>query len=272
MNSQAKQWLKRILPSSVRAWWRRRNSLRFTGPYRSWAEATAAGGTYAVPDILERVAAATRAVVAGQAAYERDGLLFHVPASDPILLEELVRITSRRADDPLVVLDFGGSLGSTFHQHREFLDQNPGIRWHIVEQPHYVALGRNEFETGSLRFFPSIDEAVATGTPALVIASSVLPYLESPWPVIERLRTFDAVSWIISRTAFIDDRSDALFVQHVPPVIYPASYPLWALSQPRFENLWRERGTALQWHEAAEGEIAVAGRRFTFKTAVIRLQ
>lgn len=270
MNPDWKQRLRPWLPAAVLSWWRERHSLHFTGPYQRWSEAVAAGGSYADPDILARVAKAARAVRDGQAAFERDGLLFKDPAPDPIFVTELTRLARKHAPGPLTVFDFGGSLGSTFYQHRGFLSDLCPLRWHIVEQPHFAALGRQEFESEGLRFFDSIDEALTAGPPALVIASSVFPYLESPWPVIERLAALPAAAWIVSRTAFCSDDPDNLFVQHVPPSIYRANYPLWALAQPTFERLWSRHAKSITWHPTPEGGFSTGGRELVFKTAVIR--
>jgi len=267
---RAKPFLRRILPAPLLAWWRRRHSLRFTGPFQSWAAASAASSGYATSAILDRVTAATQSVLAGRAAYERDSCLFSEPEVDPILMQEIEWVAARGGPEPLVVLDFGGSLGSTYHQHRNFLPRNRAIRWHIVEQPHFVARGRERFETGDLRFFASIDEAVSAGQPALVVASSVLCYLESPWNLLERLSALPAAAWFVSRTAFVAGPSDLLFVQHVPPSIYPGSYPLWALSEPRFEEHWRRLGAGVTWQPTPEGAAGAGENGFRFKTAVVR--
>ncbi len=61
---------------------------------------------------------ATRKVVAGEAVYERDSVVFdHLEYAWP-LLACLLQIAAERRS--LRVIDFGGSLGSSWRQNRRF--------------------------------------------------------------------------------------------------------------------------------------------------------
>src|SRR5687768_8069562 len=48
----------------------------FSGPYPTWAQATAASKGYDQPEILEKVRSAALKVKRGEAVYERDSVLF----------------------------------------------------------------------------------------------------------------------------------------------------------------------------------------------------
>src|SRR3546814_16397621 len=96
---------------------------------------------YSESAILDRVRTATRAVVAGEAAYERDSVLFDKADYPFALITALLRAAAS-ADMRLDVIDFGGSLGSTYRQCRPLLDAVQPPQWHVVEQPHFVAFGR----------------------------------------------------------------------------------------------------------------------------------
>src|SRR3546814_2948802 len=65
---------------------------------------------YSESAILDRVRTATRAVVAGEAAYERDSVLFDKADYPFALITALLRAAAS-ADMRLDVIDFGGSLG-----------------------------------------------------------------------------------------------------------------------------------------------------------------
>lgn len=269
MSGDSKPWkraLKRVLPASVLAWHRRRRSLRFTGPYASWREAAAQSTGYDAADILPRVIAATRAVVAGRAAFERDSILFREPASEPVIVAAL-RAAAPADVSALRVLDFGGSLGSTYRQIRN--EVGAPMRWHVVEQPAFVEAGQREFSTSELRFHHTIEDVVAVEPPHAVVLGSVLPYVEDPWSILAKVAALPARTWIVTRTAFADTPEDRVLVQHVPPSIYRASYPAWVLATARFSAFWAALGCRMTWHPAEEGAVRVGALAFEFKTAVI---
>jgi putative methyltransferase (TIGR04325 family) len=81
----------------------------------------------------------------------------------------------------------------------------------------------------------------------VVILSSVLQYLEHPYDILCGLLGFPCNHLIIDRTPFWDGPTDRLCVQHVPPSIYPASYPSWILSLSRFHSYLHE-----SWEVVAE--------------------
>jgi len=80
----------------------------------------------------------------------------------------------------LNVLDFGGSLGSSYFQNRELLKILPTIRWNVVEQAHYVKAGQTYIQDEQLRFYPSIHECLAENKVNAILLSSVLQYLSDP--------------------------------------------------------------------------------------------
>lgn len=233
--------MKHLLRRLARAllpepWWqllqRRYCRVRWTGDYSSWAEARAASGGYDAPRILERVRAAASLVRAGGGAYERDGVVFAAPDSDPLLLDCLNR-AARSRPGGLNVLDFGGSLGSTYWQHRSQLEALGSVIWRVVEQPAFAEVGAREFAEGGLRFFPSVAAACAEAPPDVVLLCSVLPYLESPHLLLAELVARRAPWILIGRTGLVDGPADRLTIQHVPRTIYPASYPCWFVSRAR---------------------------------------
>jgi len=266
-----KSALGAMLPPLLLRWSRRRHRMRFDGPFPSWDAAANASEGYSAPLILERVIAANRQVVRGEAAYERDSVTFAEPAADPLLLAELERQAAIAAGAPLVVIDIGGSLGSSYRQHRRFLPAGLPVQWHIVEQPHYVEAGAREFQSEELRFHDSLASAQqAAPRPALVLLASVLPYLPEPWAMLETVTRWPARALVIFRTPFADETGDKVVVQHVPPNIYRASYPSWIFSTKRFVAFWQSRGATIEWHPTAEGEAQAGSLHFTYRSAVVR--
>lgn len=221
-----KTLIKAVIPEQLKAHWRaRRMEARYQGNYESWAEAKMVATGYETPEILEQVIAATRATREGEAAWERDSVLFQEPWAHRPLLEMLRSVAER--EGMLDVLDFGGAMGSTWWQHREWLDEVDLKRWSVVEQPNFVAAGRREFEQGPLRFYGDVEECLTQGQPNVVLLSSVLPYMENPYDFLKKLVEQFEGMLIIDRTGFVNQGTDRLAVQHVPDSVYAASYPCW---------------------------------------------
>src|SRR6266702_1662375 len=219
----AKKWLPAALISHLKPLLKR--GIYFSGNYPDWATAAARSSGYDSTLILERVKQARLEVMAGNAAYERDSVLFdEVKHSFPVLVG-LLRAAIENGSQ-LSVLDFGGSLGSSYFQCRDFLSILPSLKWGIVEQERFVECGREQFETEHLKFYYTIAECIQQAKPNVVLFSSVLQYLPEPYVVLDEVINSDIPYVIIDRTSFSKDDRDRIAVQHVPPSIYKATYPL----------------------------------------------
>ncbi|MBI5231286.1 MAG: methyltransferase, TIGR04325 family [Coriobacteriales bacterium] len=215
----------------------------FTGDFASWDDARAASTGYDADAILERTRAALAEVRDGRAAYERDSVLFDEIEYSWPLAAGLLRAAALEGGR-LDVLDFGGSLGSTYFQNRALLRGLPSVRWNIVEQPKHVAVGKAEFESDELRFFGSIEECLAESDPNVVVLGSVLQYLEDPRDKMLEIARLPVGHVVIDRTPFWEGERDRLVVQQVASYIYDATYPCWLLSRSRFERTIAEAGFA----------------------------
>ncbi len=242
------------------------HTLRFTGEPADWAQALRLSSGYSAESIIERVVTATREVVAGRALYERDSVLFHEPDYPYPIVAELLRAALANRGR-LNVIDFGGSLGSTYRQCRPLLDSVDQVCWQVVEQPSFVSLGRREFTTDELHFASSVDELRTHEVPPLVLLSSVLQYLEQPEATLIELLGLGATHLVIDRTPVSILPAHRLCIQHVPRSIYQASYPCWILSRPRLLALLdREGWQVLAEFDGREGRFTVAnGLEFGFR-------
>lgn len=210
--------------SGLGKWWRQRFGWRwFRGDYATWAEARGASAGYDDAAVLAQALDAARAVRAGRALWERDGTLFHAPEFNEPLLAALAGIPR-----PFDLIDFGGALGSTWWQHRSRLE---GVRWHVVEQPHYVAAGR-EFEGPALRFHASLAEALAAVPARVMLFSSVLQYLPEPRTPLAEVAAAGLEHVILDRTSFTTGARTRLAVQCTPPALGGGSYPCWLFHRP----------------------------------------
>jgi putative methyltransferase (TIGR04325 family) len=203
------------------------------GNYASWSEALSESSGYDNEIILAKTREALLKVKNGEAGYERDSVLFDEIHYSWPLLAGLMWVAAQYRGS-LNVLDFGGSFGSTYFQNRSFLQQLPYVRWNIIEQPRHVKIGRALFEDDFLRFYTDITECLADTQPIVVVLSSVLQYLERPYTILDQILQISCDYLIVDRTPFWAGSTDHLCVQTIPPNIYPASYPSWIFSRPRF--------------------------------------
>jgi putative methyltransferase (TIGR04325 family) len=205
----------------------------FRGHYATWEDAQVRAATYDQPRILKKVLHATLEVKAGRAAYERDSVLFHEPAVEAELLDCLRRVAANNGGR-LRVLDFGGSLGTTYWQHRTELQLLTELRWDVVEQAHFVEAGRLHLQNDVLRFFKTIDEAEYECPHDILLASTVVQYVRDPHSLLTEFAARSFRYLVLHNLPLHDDESDYVTIEHVPPKIYPATYPAWFLNRVRF--------------------------------------
>lgn len=206
----------------------RGESITFRGGYATWDGALAASRGYADKVIVERVRQALLSVRAGGGAFERDGVVLPNREYDFPLLAGLLYAAATQGR--LHVVDIGGSLGGTYFQYRELLRGVPGLKWDVVEQPHFVECGRAEFADDVLGFEFALRDCFAAVRPNMILLSSVLPYVADPYGLIEDVRAVGAEFVLLNRTpALLTRGADMLTVQNVALVEYRTSYPAWLL-------------------------------------------
>jgi len=200
------------------------------GRYQNWAQASAQTTGYNADSVLQRVSAAALKVKNGQALYERDGIaLNHIEVFYP-LLSALLLVASRN-NNQLSLVDYGGSLGTSYRQNLPYLRHLQRLQWHLVEQKMFVDEGRKNFENEHLHFHYSLTEVLQKDKPQLLMFSSSLQYMEKPYELLTEVKQSAIEYLLIDRTAFIEEPEDRLTIQKVPPAFYEASYPCWFFSQ-----------------------------------------
>lgn len=200
----------------------------YHGNYTSWEEALKNSTGFDNPAILKKVRESALLVKEGKAVFERDSVLFDkIQYTWPVIacLQHIAIASSN-----LCVLDFGGSLGTTYFQSRRFLQQVP-LKWFVVEQPHYVDCGIKEFADDQLRFAYSIEEVITREKINCLLVSGTLQCLEKPVQWIESILHFDNI--LIDRTSFIEGE-ERLMIETVPEQIYRASFPCWFFNEDEF--------------------------------------
>jgi putative methyltransferase (TIGR04325 family) len=229
-----RRWWRRLAPpgvvTTVRHW---RHGPRFSGDFHDWAAAARRCSGYDAAAIREHVIASTRAVRDGQAAWDRDGTLFHDPAVNEPLLAVLLHIAAREGGS-LSLIDFGGALGSTWRQHRHLLPPGLVRRWDVVEQAALAACGRAEFTEPPLRFFDSIETACAGELPQVLLFSGSLQYLPDPYSVLRTAAARGFPHVVLDRTGYVSSNRHRLTVQTNGSLWRrTSSYPCWFFNRPR---------------------------------------
>jgi len=239
--------------------------LRFEGEFKSWEEATARCAGYQAGHILAKVLEATLKVKHGEAAYERDSVIFdQIEYAWPLLAG--LMWSAARNNGTLSVLDFGGALGSSYFQNRNYLNSLTEVRWSIVEQPHYVDAGRAQLQDDQLRFYTTVDECLAENQPNVVLLSGVLQYLENPSDIMDSLARYGASSVIIDRTPFSSLLEHKLLIQRTPAQIYEASYPMWVFGLEPFMRTLERNWVLISKMPGSDGQFFSAnGLAFSFE-------
>lgn len=192
------------------------------GVYTSWSEAEAQSAGYDQANILQKVEDAAMAVKKGRAAYERDSVLFYEADYEWPLLGMLMYATNA-VDHPLHLVDFGGSLGSLYFQHKQMLPAD--LSWTVVEQDHFVSLGKSKFAEGQLNFSETIQSAGQIKPVDSILVSCVIEYMPDHLWLLKELNNSGAETIIFYNTPFSYTDKEIISVQRVNKKIYEASYP-----------------------------------------------
>jgi putative methyltransferase (TIGR04325 family) len=204
------------------------------GEYSTWQEAQNDATGYDTDGILQTVKRSLLKVKNGEAIYERDGALFdEIQYSWQLLTGLMFASAKQLCSEGVRVLDFGGSLGSTYYQNKIFLDQFNNVSWSVVEQKHFTDVGKKYFEDDRLKFFNTVEECIQQYHPNILILSSVLQYIEKPYELLNLILKNDFKTILIDRTSF-SKVNEKIKLQIVPPSIYEASYPCWFFDELKF--------------------------------------
>ena len=268
-----KALIQDCLPPFATRWLQQQRSdgIRFDGNFQNWGEASQHATGYDTDAILVKVLEATLKVKCGEAAYERDSVAFdQIEYAWPVLAG--LMFAAARNKGSLSVLDFGGALGSTYFQHRRFLEGLIDVRWNVVEQAHYVERGNSLIAEGPLRFYSDIAACIAEQAPNVVLLSSVLQYLPDPLGILQELDRVGAAVMLIDRTPFTILPENRLLVQHVPASIYPASYPMWVFSDSNLLGHLSQHWSVVSRYDAPEGQVqSREGLSFKFEGMLLEV-
>jgi putative methyltransferase (TIGR04325 family) len=242
----AKDWLPPAVQRLMRRAMHRRDlGIFLDGDYITWEKAKVRCSGYDDKEILAKVLDATLKVKRGEAACERDSMLFDEMQYFRPVLAGLMWAAARNGGR-LNVLDFDGALGSSYFQNRKFLQTLSEVHWNVVEQSNYVDAGQANIQNQNLRFYKTIKDCLDENQSQVILLSSVLQYLKEPEKLLEELTSLGIENILIDRTSFMaDGEQKRIFVQHVPKSIYKASYPIWLFNENEFVRILSSKGYEL---------------------------
>lgn len=225
--------------------------------YNNWQTAENQCDGYATAPVLESIVNASRAVAQGNALYERDGVTHHSFAENAYLIAALRHILT--VEGRFQVLDFGGSLGSLYRQHRWFLCDFRDFVWCVVEQKSFVETGKRLFENNKLKFEETIAEAYKKHKPNLAVISNSLQRMECPFEVLEDLAKRDISYLFIEQIPLIKSVENRITQSFFPAKKCQASYPSWLFSETKFKEKLRQYYHILNEFEAPEAPLSTNG-------------
>lgn len=239
------------------------------GNYKSWRDVKNECDGFDAVNILSKVKSSVLKVRNGDAVYERDSVLFDEIQYSPQLIDALKKSVN---NDTLHIVDFGGSLGSSYFQHKHIFNTLKNFKWSVVEQSHFVDCGKKDIAIDYLQFYYTIEEALKHQQPHVLFLSSVIPYFEKPYELIEKLIDYNFTYIIVDRTAFIESDNERITKQIVPEFIYKASYPAWFLNENKFVSAFTKKYNLISDFESVfdgdgitEDGIRVYRKGFYFK-------
>ncbi len=216
----------------------------WSGNYKSWKEAENKCSGYDTDIIFNKVKDALLKVKNGAAVFERDSVIFDKVQYSFPLLSALNQVALKN-NSKLNVLDFGGSLGSSYFQNRNLFNEINEFKWNIIEQEHFVTEGKKTFADDKLHFYYTIQECLDEQKINVILLGSVLQYIEKPYQLIDELTSKKVDYIIIDRTPILKNNKDRITIQKVPKVIYKAQYPCWILNESKLMNHISAKGYEL---------------------------
>lgn len=207
------------------------------GGYKSYEAAKQKCKGYDEDHILKRIAETTLKVKNKEIAYERDGIAYDTVQMNFPLLKTLLYIASENNNE-LTVIDFGGSLGTTYYQNYPYLKHLKKLKWCIIEQPAFVEEGKKNFENEHVKFYSNIQECLLENDPQLFLICSVLQYIEKPYELLDEIKDTRIPYLLLDFVGYNNKASDRITIQHVPPAFYgiEASYPCYFFSKIKIED------------------------------------
>ena len=223
------KWIKIVAKNFIIG---EKNKFFFKGPFDTWKDALTNSEGYHSSKIIDKLFISAMKVKNKKFAYERDTVLFSQPSYNWMLLYNIFKYFNNYQNFNLI--DFGGSLGSTYFQHKFFFNSFKTMKWNIIEQSKISKIGNRFFRDKNLKFFNNLEPVIKKDKSKFIILDNVLQYIENPSYIIDILSKHKGITIIIDNIFFTEKNKDIIIVQKTPKRIYEATYPLRIFSKSKF--------------------------------------
>lgn len=166
------------------------------------------------------------------------------------------------------ICDFGGSLGSTYFRYKNILPMSK-ITWNIVEQKHYVEYGMKNVP--EIDFHYSLEDCFEKKQDInTVLLLSVLPYLDEPYGMLDRVYRLSPRFVVLDETVFNWDNKEEehIVLQHVPASIYEATYPSHIFNKVKMIKYFNDAGYKKVFEWKYPGGSIPVRTKFGFKKTI----
>lgn len=206
----------------------------YMGNYKSWEDAVKHSDGYASDIIVKKVVDSSAKVRDGLATFERDTILYEKVRPTWHILSWLLYVSIKNNNE-LNIVDFGGSLGTSYYQSINYLKDIVTIRWNIVEQKKLVDEGRKKFSNKNFSFYYTVEEALNVNKANVILISGSLHYIEKPYEFLKKIVELKFDYILFDKVpVFLKNEPDRICVQKVFPEIFKASLPMHIFNKDTF--------------------------------------
>jgi putative methyltransferase (TIGR04325 family) len=202
-----------------------KRDIKIIGSFKNWKEAVKNSGTYNNDRIFKNSKKSFLKVINNKAKFERDSVIFSQEKLNEPLIKLMEKIRKKNNKKKLVILDYGGSFGSTYFQNKKVLSNKFCYQWDIIEQKKIVNFANRSIKFDNLTFQTSLNNYLKKNRPNIVLFSSVIHYLETPFEIILKLINKKVDYFLILNTPFFQNETK-IKIQINPKNIYEANYPI----------------------------------------------
>jgi len=204
----------------------------YSGPYKTWALAQKKSVGYNDKNIISKVRKAALITKNSKTKFEIDSIIFNKPHRNIKFQKIMINLAKKK--NLIKIIDFGGSLGSTYYRYRGIFSSKKKIKWSVVEQKAFVKIGKKEFKDKSLKFYYNLDELIKNKKNEQIdifLLSSSLQYIKDYKKIIYKINKLNADYLIILKTPMKISTKNSIYVEKVPEQIYGSSYSSWVFSK-----------------------------------------
>ena len=208
----------------------------YKGPYKKWSQAKHQSSGYNDKKILYRVRNSALIAKNSKNKFEVDSLIFKRPYRNKFFEKILKNLSKKKS---INIIDFGGSLGSTYYRYKNIFSKKNKLQWSIIEQKSFVKIGKKEFKERNLSFyfnFKDLKLKIKNKKINIFLLSSSIQYIGNYKKIINEINSLNPDHIIFLKTPVNLLNSDRIYIEKVPKDIYGLSYPSWVFSKKKLIN------------------------------------